>query len=146
MAESRGSRLIVPATVLSAGVLIAVWFPFSTLLNQSGQLSAANQQISTIQQESRSLAAQQRALSTTQAETLLAREEYQLVAPGQRLIQILNTSSQNGLSTGDPGNQPLVSPTNAAGLLPDNPIAPQTLSKHSSGFWSRVLGTLEFWK
>ena len=142
---NKGSRLVVPAAVLSAAALIGVWFPFSTLLGQSAQLSATSQQIAAIQHQSRDLSIQQKLLSTTEAEALLAREEYQLVRPGQRLIQILNNNLSGSQATGDPGFQPLVSPSNAAGLLPVDPSTPPS-TVHSPGLWSRVVRTLEFWR
>ncbi len=143
----RTNRLIVPVAVLSAMALIAVWFPYSTLLTQSAQLSTTAHQIAVLQAESRSLHAQQSALSSTQATTLLAREEYQLVKPGQRLIQILNNGTgADGLGTGDPGSQPLVVPSNAEDLLPVNPTASTSSTARAPGLWSRVVRTLEFWR
>ncbi len=142
----KGSRLIVPATAVSAVVIVAAWFPFSTLLGQSAQLNSTARQISLINRETHTLVAQQRALSTKQAETELARQEYQLVRPGQRLIQILsNGSSTHSIDTGDPGTQPLVAPVNASGLVPQNPSAPASKSG-GGGFWSRVERTFEFWR
>ncbi len=139
-------RFIVPLAAISAVALIAAWFPFSSLLSQSAQLDATSQQISTIQRESRELAAQHKLLSSNEAIKLLAREQYQLVAPGQRLIQILNNGSAAGSSrTGDPANQPLVAPSDASGLLPTNPSVPAR-TKPSASFWSRVTRTLQFWR
>jgi hypothetical protein len=143
---TRENRFIVPLAVLSAAALVAVWFPFSTLLGQSGQLSSSAREIATLRSESRELAVQQKAMSTNEANILLAREEYQLVSPGQRLVQILNTSNSTTPGNGDPGLQPLVDPSSAADLTPGNPTDPTASSVHPSTLWSRVAGTLEFWR
>jgi cell division protein FtsB len=146
MGTPRTHRFIVPLTAVSAVALVVTWFPFSSLLSQGAQLDATSQQIGTIQRESRQLAAEHKVLSSNQAIALLAREQYQLVAPGQRLIQILNNGSSALTGrTGDPGNQPLVTPSDAAGLLATNPSAPAS-EKHSAAFWSRVMRTLQFWR
>ena len=141
------NRLVVPLAALSAATVIVVSFPFSTLLGQSAQLDATAHQIAVLQSERQSLLTQQKALSTTQAATLLARQEYQLVEPGQRLIQILSNGPSNGaISTGDPGDAPLVNPSNGTGLLPLNPAATSPSGTPPPGLWSRVLRTFEFWR
>jgi hypothetical protein len=139
----RQQRLVVAAAAITAVVLIAAWFPWRTLLGQSAQLNAASQQIASLNAQSRQLAAEQQSLSTTRAETILAREEYQLVEPGQRLIQILSDPA-NGTVAGDPGFQPLVSPSDVKNLVPVQPSAPPPTP--ANGFWSRVERTLEFWR
>jgi cell division protein FtsB len=138
----RLQRFVVPLALLTAAGLLAAWFPFSTLLSQSGQLNATASQIAQLHRENEALAAQNKTLTTKAAIVQLAREDYQLVAPGQRLIQILNSSGANGTS-GDPGDQPLKSPANTTGLIPTSPSAPP---KTHSNFFGRVLRTLEFWQ
>jgi cell division protein FtsB len=143
--SARANRLIVPLAAVTAVALIAVWFPARTLLGQSAQLDTASHQISVLVQQSQSLAAQQKALSTSQAALLLARQEYQLVQPGQRIIQILSNENSATMATGDPGLAPLVSPSASQGLIPTNPTAPTTSNK-PAGFWARVVRTLQFWR
>jgi hypothetical protein len=96
----------------------------------------------------------------------LARQDYQLVSPGQTLYDVLppshagSTLLPGGTRSGDPGTQPLVSPDNAPDMSPD-PGLPQAPSAASSSgatrsavvaptapstFWGRVSTTLEFWK
>jgi cell division protein FtsB len=146
VSNAKVNRIIVPLAALSAATLIATWFPYSTLLSQSAQLDATSQQISTIHRESQQLSVEHKLLSSKQAIELLAREQYQLVAPGQRLIQVLNNNSTAGSSrTGDPADQPLVAPSDASGLLPTDPSVPAT-PRHTTSFWSRVTRTLEFWR
>jgi hypothetical protein len=138
-------RLIVPLSVVTAAALLVAWFPLSTMLGQSGQLNATAHQLAVLQSESQELSAEQAGMHSTQAAIALAREEYQLVLPGQRLIQVLNTGSTANY-TGDPGDQPLANPTvGGTGSLSD-PTNPLASASHASTLWSRVLTTLEFWR
>ncbi len=132
-------RLVMPLAVVTAVGMIVVWFPFSTLLSQRTQMNAVSQQIALLHQQGHVLQVQQKALSTAQATEELARQEYQLVQPGQRLIQVLN----NGDGTaGDPGDSPLASPLGTSGVTSGS----QHSVHHGAGFWSRVVHTLEFWR
>jgi hypothetical protein len=135
----------VPLAVLTVGVMLWQWFPLSALINQQSQLDATAAQITAVQSQSKALSEQSKSVSSTQEALALAREEYQLVKPGQSLIQVLPGSGSGKVtaSSGDPGNQPLVSPTAAQGLTTSTS---QTTSTHKSSFLSRVVRTLEFWR
>jgi hypothetical protein len=82
------------------------------------------------------LTEQEHQLSSTAEIKRLARQDYQLVSPGQSLYEILpaaghaTTMSPGGMATGDPSLQPLVAPSDAPDMSPD-PGLPQTPS--SSG-------------
>ena len=97
----------------------------------------------------------------------LARQNYQLVEPGQALYDILppagtsSAAAPGAPTAGDPANQPLVSPSQAPNMSPDPglpattvpsstaPVGrrrPTATAQPSGGFWSRVGSTLEFWK
>ncbi len=132
-------RLIMPLTILTAIGLIVAWFPFSTLMNQRSQMAQVSAQISMLHRQGQALEKEQRSLSTPEATERLARQEYQLVLPGQRLIQVLD----NGQGTaGDPGSVPLVSPLGVSSTTTSGPA-----THHArAGFWSRVASTLEFWR
>jgi hypothetical protein len=78
---------------------------------------------------------------------LLARQQYQLVAPGQSLIQVLPGVQPGNVSasSGDPGLQPLVSPSSAPSIVVDSSTS--GVKHHTtSGFLSRLVRTLEFWR
>jgi hypothetical protein len=138
----------VPLAGVTAVALLVAWFPASTLLSQSAQFNATAHQLAVLRAESHQLALEQRSMSSDQAAIQLAREEYQLVEPGQRIIQVLST--QPGLTdgaAGDPGDQPLVPPSTAGENILGEPSDPSASTVgHSSTLWSRVLGTLEFWR
>jgi len=136
---------LVPLAVLTAGVMLWQWFPLSTLIHQQSQLDATAAQISAVRSQEKALTAQSKSISSKTEAVALAREQYQLVKPGQSLIQVLPGSGTGTLnaSSGDPGNQPLVSPTQAQGL---NVSTTTSTASHASNFLSRIVRTLEFWR
>jgi cell division protein FtsB len=140
-------RLVVPLAVVTAVGLLIAWLPVSTLLTQSSQISAANRQLAALRAESQQLTAERAAMSSASAAVQLAREEYQLVQPGQRLIQVLTAARTGVADDGDPGNQPLAPVTTAGVGTLGNPSDPAAATlERASTLWSRVLGTLEFWR
>jgi len=140
----------MPLAVVTAVAMLAGWFPLTTLIHQQSQLDAARAQINAVQQQQSALEQQARTINTRTAATQLAREQYQLVAPGQSLIQVLPGIGTGFVSqsTGDPGLQPLVSPSSAPSLMGTPTPPPSTPGVHPSdkGFIARFLRTLEFWR
>ena len=136
---------LYPLSIATAIAMLVAWFPLGTLLHQQGQLSATAQQIAVIQREQQGLAAQQRTVSTRAEAAMLARQLYQLVNPGQSLIQVLpGTAAVDGTGGGDPGYQPLVSPSSIVA-----PVVARTSHGSTSGwrgFVDRLVRTLEFWR
>ncbi len=140
---------IYPLALGTAIAILVAWFPLGALLHQQAALNAARSEISLIQAQQRNLAAQQSSISSTQAAISMARSQYQLVEPGQSLIQVLpgTASGDVAASTGDPGYAPLVSPSSltSLGATPTVAAAP-TRSGGIGGFWHRLVRTLEFWR
>ncbi len=138
-------RWVFALAVLTAGVMLVAWFPLSTLWHQQKQIDATANQISLIRQQQRALTREAKSISTKAAATLLARQDYQLVAPGQSLIEVL-PGSHSGSVGGDPGTQPLVAPSSASTLV--GPLHSAAASHRSTlgGFASRLVHTLEFWR
>ncbi len=132
----RRNRVPVAVGAFVALVVLGTSFPASALLSEHRQLSASGAQLSQLQHENRLLTEQERQLSSTAEIKRLARQDYQLVSPGQSLYEILpaaghaNTTTPGGMATGDPGQQPVVAPSDAPDMAPD-PGLPQTPS--SSG-------------
>ena len=165
-AATRRNRIPVALGAAAAVVVLVSSFPLSVLLGQHRQLSAEAAQLSSIQHQNSLLAEQRLQLNSNAEVKRLARQNYQLVEPGQALYLILppagqTTSSTPGAPTaGDPANQPLVAPAQAPNMSPDPglpatapPASPGTggsistvPTKPSGGFWSRVGSTLQFWK
>jgi hypothetical protein len=140
---------MVPLAVVTAIVMLVGWFPLSAIWHQQSELNATSAQINAIKAQQRALTLQAKSIDTKSAAILLAREQYQLVSPGQSLIQVLPGAGPGNAnqSTGDPGLQPLVSPSSVSSLAASNTAA--TSSKHRSSakaFLSRLMRTLEFWR
>jgi Septum formation initiator len=139
-------RWMFPVAVVTSLVMVAAWFPLSTLWHQQKQIDATANQIALIRQQQRALSREAKSISTKSAATLLARQDYQLVAPGQSLIEVLPGSHAGSSAVGgDPGGQPLVAPSSVSTL-----VAPlHAAAAHRSslgGFVTRLVRTLEFWR
>ncbi len=134
----------MPAALVTAVIMIAGWFPFSSLWHQQAQIDTTAAQIKALQREEASLKSEAKAVDTKAAATALAREQYQLVNPGQSLIQVLpgDSSGQVSASSADPGLQPLVAPSSIA----SSTVAATPATHHSNQYFSRLLRTLEFWR
>jgi cell division protein FtsB len=166
-AETRRNRIPVALSAAAAVVVLVTSFPLSILLGQHRQLSAEAAQLSSIQHRNSLLAEQRLQLNSNAEVKRLARQNYQLVEPGQALYLILPSAGQSTSSTpgassvGDPANQPLVAPAQAPNMSPDPGLPVTTVpasagaagqsptpvsAKLSGGFWSRVGSTLQFWK
>ena len=147
-------------------VVLASSFPLTVLVGQHRQLSAAAAQLSRLRHENSLLAEQQQQLNSNAEVKRLAQQNYQLVQPGRSLFVILPPAGQavaapGAPTAGDPADQPLVSPAQAPNMSPDPGLPPvaaptggtgssggtaPTAPHPSGGFWSRITGSLEFWK
>ena len=138
---------MVPLALATATVMLVAWFPLSTLWRQQSQLDVAANQISALQRQELALSQQAKSISTKAAATQLARQQYQLVNPGQSLIQVLpgSVAGHPLQSSGDPGLQPLVSPSSVSTLV--TKPSSTSVAKPSSlrSFVARLVRTLEFW-
>ncbi|MGD0054519.1 MAG: septum formation initiator family protein [Acidimicrobiales bacterium] len=139
---------MVPLALVTALVMLVGWFPLSALWHQQSVIDQTAAQISAIKKQELSLETQAKSVSSKEAATLLAREQYQLVSPGQSLIQVLpgDGSGHVSSSAGDPGLQPLVAPSSVSSLAA-NAAASAKAARHSTnGFLARFVRTLEFWR
>jgi len=139
-----------PLSLVTAAALLVVWFPFTTLWHQQSEINAASSQIAAIAKQSQDLKDQARSVSSKSAEEMLARSQYQLVSPGQSLIQVLpgDGTGYVAQSTGDPGLQPLVAPLSLTSLNAAATSNTTHAKSHGSfsSFVSRLVRTLEFWR
>jgi hypothetical protein len=138
---------MLPLGVITAAIMLVGWFPAAALWHQQSQLDATSAQIKAVQQEELALKAQSKSIDTRAAATELAREQYQLVSPGQSLIQVLpgDSAGEVSASSADPGFQPLVSPSAATPLTSATPLTPST-HHQANAYLSRLVRTLEFWR
>ena len=138
----------MPLAVVTAVVMLVAWFPLQALWHQQSALDSTAAQIAALQRQQHALLLQAQSIDSKAAATLLAREQYQLVAPGQSLIQVLpgNGSGVVSQSTGDPGLQPLVSPSSVSTLVTPSSKTSTAKASSAKGFVTRLLRTLEFWR
>jgi hypothetical protein len=144
-AQSR-NHWMMPLALVTAAVMLVGWFPFQALWHQQAQIDSTSAQIKAIQRQEQALKSQALATDTKAAATALAREQYQLVNPGQSLIQVLpgDSSGQVSASSADPGLQPLVAPSS---MQPLTTTTATTTTHHSTNhYFSRLVRTLEFWR
>jgi cell division protein FtsB len=179
-AERRRSRdlrrrrvLLIGAVGLSAAILGA-WFPASSLLHQRSDLASASTQLRQLHQEDGALTQESKNLSNSTEIARIAREQYQLVSPGQQAYEVLPPSgkaSANAPYAGDPGNNAPVAPSASSELPPGavttTTTVPPTGSVHTTtphagttastattattaskpqGTLGRMLQALEFWR
>ena len=141
------NRWVLPLAVLTAIVMLVGWFPLTSIWHQQSELNTTQTQLNAINNQQHALTLQAKALDSKAAARLLAREQYQLVSPGQSLIQVLpgNGSGDVSQSAGDPGLQPLVAPSSVSSLVA---TPPKKTQHHSAphAFISRLVRTIEFWR
>jgi len=148
--------LVIAGGIATAAVVLVAWLPVGALLHQRAELSTATTRLSVLTSEGRQLSARAVALRQPGArEQLLL--GYQLVKPGQVLIQVLTPSftpsakSSEAPYPGDPGFAPLINPSEA-GLMPISPATSTARARTADrggaqeGFFARVVTALEFWR
>jgi cell division protein FtsB len=118
----RAPALLTLLVVLTGIVLLAI-FPARTYVAQRRDLSATEERLSVLTEQSKDLTGRVDRLHTDEEIERLAREQYNLVKPGEEAYAILPA----------PGDeQP----------APRSRPAPEPKSK---GFWSKVGDTITFW-
>ncbi len=155
------SRLILLGAVAVSAVVLFAWFPAGSLLSQRSNLSEAEAQLATLHQQDAALAQEKKNLSDSGEIGRIAREQYQLVGPGQQAYEVLPPSGAAAAGTpysGDPGSHAPVAPSATSELPPGGvtttttpakaPPAqhPSTPADAGSGLLSRMVHSLEFWR
>lgn len=139
--------VLAVATLSSAGIL-AAWFPASDLLHQHAQLDAASAQLGRLNRENAALRHRERQLRTPATLGRIARQQYDLVPPGDQAYQVLPPSgsgtSGGSLAATATGTSGGASRTSTSGRH-DVP-GTATSGGSSGGFFARILRTLEFWR
>ena len=145
--------MLVGAAVLVSIVMMVAWVPAAALLHQRSAVAAAAEQLATLRHEDSQLAQQSNQLTSPAAIAQLARSQYQLVQPGQRLVQVLpasaaptTASSGQAPYPGDPGYAKVMAPSAVALLPGQTPSATKVVGTPGQALVHRILSTLEFWK
>lgn len=113
---------MVGGVVLSAAALVTV-FPTRTYLSQRQELSAERERLSVLREQNTRLAARVKKLHTPQEIERLAREQYNLVKPGEEAYAILPSPSDG----------------------PEDNTFAKKKEKKAPGFWQQVGDTITFW-
>ena len=95
------------AIVASAIVLFA-WFPAGSLLSQRANLHGTEAELNALHAQDAALAQENKNLSDAGEIGRIAREQYQLVSPGQQAYEVLPPSGATAAGTpyaGDPGSR-----------------------------------------
>jgi cell division protein FtsB len=171
--ELRRARLLLLGAVAVSAVILFAWFPASSLLSQRSDLAGTESQLTTLHSQDAALAQEKKNLSDAGEIGRIAREQYQLVIPGQQAYEVLPPTGSTAGGTpyaGDPGSDGPVTPSAASELPPGSTTTTTTSdaagssgtstgahpasavsgagasSQKSPGFVSRVVHALEFWR
>jgi cell division protein FtsB len=158
---TRRARLWLLGAVIMAAVIMFAWFPVGSLLTQRSNLSGTEAELASLHKQDGALAQEKKSLSDAGEIGRIAREQYQLVSPGQQAYEVLPPSGAPSSGTpysGDPGSRGPVAPTAAAELPPGGVTTTTTpatrppssthaaLARPGSGLLTRMLDALEFWR
>ena len=166
------ARLAFVGAIVASAIVLFAWFPAGSLISQRSNLHGTEAELHTLHAQDSALAQESKNLSDAGEIGRIAREQYQLVSPGQQSYEVLPPSGATAAGTpyaGDPGSDGPVTPSATAELPPGgvtttttttaptatkpassggqtNGAHPRAPSTSSGGFGSRVLHSLEFWR
>jgi cell division protein FtsB len=172
--EHRRARSILLGAIALAVVVLLTSFPIEGLLSQRSSLSGTAHELTTVQAENNALARQVSDLSNPSTVNDLARQDYGFVPKGQRVYDVLPSSSPSGSDLSETGLVPLngapvapgsarsqaligiVAPVGVTGAthVSDKTAASGSRSVASAvdveppephSYWGRVVRSLEFW-
>lgn len=165
---TRRARLVLVGAVVVSAVVLVAWFPASSLFHQRSDLASAQAQLDTLHSQDAALAQEKKNLNDSAEIGRIAREQYQLVSPGQQAYEVLPPTGSTASGTpyaGDPGSNGPVTPSAAAELPPggvttttSTPPSPSTTgapgtgsggtpaTQGGGGLLSRMVRALEFWR
>jgi cell division protein FtsB len=169
-AKARGplgkARLAFVGALVASAIVIFAWFPAGSLLSQRSSLHGTEAELNGLHAQDAALAQEKKNLSDAGEIGRIAREQYQLVSPGQQAYEVLPPSGAAATGTpyaGDPGTSGPVTPSATPELPPGgvtttttttepgaSPAAatthPHATAPPSGGFVSRMVHALEFWR
>lgn len=139
-AAARRNRLLVGVAAAVSGAVLLAWFPGSSLLDQHRALDAAAAQLAQLRRENHALERQAKQLRTPSSDARIAQQQYDLAPQGVQAYQVLPKSGSQG--------SPVLSTSPGGGATPSRRAQSGTPAGTGppSGFFGRVLQTLEFWR
>jgi cell division protein FtsB len=114
--------VFVTLVVVLAGITLLAVFPARTYLAQRRDLAAAGERVEVLSRENTHLSERVARLHTDQEVERLAREQYDLVKPGEEAYAILPAPESD---------------------VPKPVTRPEP--EHDQGFWAKVGDTITFW-
>jgi cell division protein FtsB len=142
--ELRRARLLLLGAVAVSAVFLFAWFPASSLLSQRSDLAGTESQLTTLHSQDAALAQEKKNLSDAGEIGRIAREQYQLVSPGQQAYEVLPPTGSTSGGTpyaGDPGSDGPVTPSAASELPPGSTTTTMTTPTTSTAAGSSGTAT-----
>jgi cell division protein FtsB len=157
---------LIGGALLSA-IILGAWFPANALYHQHASLASANAQLNELHAQDNALAKERKNLSSSAEIARIAREQDQLVSPGQQAFEVLPPSGSakaDAPYSGDPALTAPVAPSSASELPPGSETATTQTSTTtppaassggsakahrttaSSSMLGRIVSSLEFWR
>jgi cell division protein FtsB len=118
-------------SVVAVGILFLFVFPTRTYFSQRQNLHTAQERVRVLSDQNKQLASRVQKLNTDAEIERIAREQYDLVRPGEEAYAIL------------PAPQAAPPATGAAGAQAAAPAPPP---KHRSGLVAQIWSHIAFWK
>jgi cell division protein FtsB len=164
------ARLAFVGAIVASAIVLFAWFPAGSLLSQRSILRGNEAELNALHAQDSALAQEHKNLSDAGEIGRLAREQYQLVSPGQQAYEVLPPSGAAAAGTpyaGDPGSDGPVTPSATPELPPGGVTTTTTASpgttppdarQHadgapsataptpSGGLVARMVRSLEFWR
>jgi hypothetical protein len=140
--------------------VLFAWFPAGSLLDQRSTLADTEAQLHALHSQDAALGQEEKNLSDPGEIGRIAREQYQLVGPGQQAYEVLPPSGSAASGTpyaGDPGSESPAAPS-ATPELPPGGATTTTAATAASGahqhppagsapgLLARMVHSLEFWR
>jgi len=115
------ARLAFLGAVVASAIVLFAWFPAGSLISQRSNLHGTEAELNALHAQDSALAQEKKNLSDAGEIGRIAREQYQLVSPGQQSYEVLPPSGATAAGTpyaGDPGSDGPVTPSATAELPP----------------------------
>jgi cell division protein FtsB len=90
------------AVVVVAGLLLLLVLPTRAWLSQRGAIASAERRLAVLQEENAKLSARVAALQTPEEVERVAREQYNLANPGEKVLSVLPAPALTNLPSGWP--------------------------------------------
>jgi hypothetical protein len=171
--ERRRARTVLGAAIVLASLILLTSFPLGGVLSQRSALSSTAHELNTVKAENQSLGRQVSALGAASTINALARHDFGFAPAGQRVYDVLPSSSPSGsrlsgsgASNSGPDQVPLDGPPVVPGsarsqaligvVAPAGVIATRAAGSGGAdsgsgqggeprSYWGRVVRSLEFW-